>query len=84
MKQEEAAVAALGIFRVELFDAGLRRGQDVGVLRQDLGRGVAQIREQRKVHVPIDVAERLDLEVRDERLHLLDAVENRRDDHHRP
>ena len=52
--------------RVERLDARARRGQNLGVARQRLGRGVAKIAEHREMNVRVDVAERLDFEVREE------------------
>src|SRR6478735_8135844 len=70
MEQEEAIRTALRVGRVESVDAG--------------GGRVAEVAQDRKMDVRIEVAERLDLDVRQQRLDALDAVEDGRHDDHRP
>jgi hypothetical protein len=57
--------------------------EDGRVARQRLARGVAEVAQHGEVDVRVDVAERLDLEVARNSVDLLDAVEDRRHDHHR-
>ena len=71
VKQEEAAAVAAGVLAIELGDAGARGLQDVGILRLRLGGGIRKVAEQGEMNPRVDVAERLDLEVRDQ---LLDAL----------
>ena len=66
MEEEEAVGALRGVLRVERVDAGARRRENLGVARQRLGRGVPEVAQDREVDVRIEVAERLDLEVRDQ------------------
>ena len=83
VEEEEAVAAAVGMLRIQGLDAGACRGQNVGVTRERFRRRVAKIGQQREVDVRIDVAKRLDLEMRDQLARLRGAVEDRGDDDHR-
>ncbi len=83
MEQEETVGASAAVLAVERFDAASRRLEDLGVAGQRLGGGVAKITEDGEVDIRIDVAERLNLEVREKVGHVIDVVENSRHDHHR-
>ena len=81
--EQEELIGALGaVLGVERFDAGARRGQDLGIVRHRLGRRVAHVAQQREVDVRVDVAEGLDFQVGNQFVDALDAVEHRRHDHH--
>ena len=69
---------------IERLDPRAGRGQDLGVARQGLGRGVPKVTQDRKMDVRIEVAECLNLDVRQQRTHTLDTVEDRWHDDHRP
>ena len=68
---------------VQGVDARSRGGQNVGVVRPVLGEGVGEVAEQREVNAGIEVAERLDLQVREQLVDRAHAAEQGRHDHHR-
>jgi hypothetical protein len=72
------------MFRIERADALARRLENGGVLRLRLFGGVAEIAQDGEMNVRVQIAERLDLEMREQVVHPRDAVEHRRHDHHRP
>ena len=72
------------MFRVERADALARRLENGGILRLRLFGGVAEIAQDGEMNVRVQIAERLDLEMREQIVHPRDAVEHRRHDHHRP
>ena len=82
--QEETIARGVVMFRVERADALARRLQDRGVLRLRLFGGVAEVAQDGEMNVRVQIAERLDLEMREQIVHPRDAVEHRRHDHHRP
>ena len=73
MEQEEAVGTAVAVLVVERLDAGARGLENLGVARQRLGRRIAKVAEHGEVNVRVDVAERLDLEVREKIRHVLGA-----------
>ena len=83
MEQVEAAAAVAGVAMVQGVDAGSRGGQNVGVVRPVLGDGVGEVAEEREVDARIEVAERLNLEVRQQLVDRAHAAEQGRHDHHR-
>ena len=83
MEQVEAAAAVAGVAMVQGVDARSRGGQNVGVVRPVLGEGVGEVAEQREVNARIEVAERLNLEVREQLVDRAHAAEQGRHDHHR-
>ena len=84
MKEEEPIVAAVAVPGVERIDAGTRSLENRRILRKCLGGGVGEVAEQGEVHVRVEIAGRLHLEVGQQVLHAGHTVEDRRDDHHRP
>ena len=68
---------------VQGVDARSRGGQDGGVVRPVLGDGVGEVAEEREVNARIEVAERLNLEVREQIVDRAHAAEQGRHDHHR-
>ncbi len=83
VKQEEPVVAVGRMPGVEGVDREASSLDDGGVLRHRFAVRVAHVAEDGEVHMRIEVAERLHLEMRDEFMRALDAVENGRHDHHR-
>jgi hypothetical protein len=69
---------------VERADALARRLEDRAVVRLRLFSGVPEVAQDGEMNVRVEIAERLDLEVREQFVHARDAVEHRRHDHHRP
>jgi hypothetical protein len=84
MEEEEPVGATVRVPGVERGNARLRRRQNGGIARQRLRRGVREVAEDGEVDVRVDVAERLHLEMGEQALDALHAVEQGRDDHHRP
>ncbi len=84
VEEKEAVPRLGGVPAVQLLDSGDGGGQD---RRVGAGRGrlrVAEIAQDRKVDVGVEVSEGLDLDVLEEMLDSLHAPEKRGDDDHRP
>ena len=84
VEQEEAVGTAVGMFCVERLDAFCSRVEDLCVDGQVLRLGVLEVTENGEMDVRVEVAERMHFDVRDQSPRALDAVQDRRDDDHRP
>ena len=86
MEQEEPRTPARGLAvpLVEHVDRGDSRGEEVVVIVELLGWCIAPVRQQRKPHVPVGVAQVVDLEVADLLLNVGLTQEERRDGHEGP
>ena len=80
MKEAEARGRALRVLGVERGDALLRDGDEPSVALHVLGVGVGEVAEEGKVDVVLEARERPNLEIREQLLHRLRAVEHGRDD----
>ncbi len=77
MEKEEAIGPALGVPGVQGFDTFASGCQNLAVARERFARGVPEIAQDGELDVPIDVAERLHLDVGEQIVHSFDAVEHR-------
>jgi len=83
VKQKKEPGSFGGIFAVEHPDPGLGPIQQRLIARHHRLRGVAEIRQQREVDVPVAIREMVNLQGFDQPVHAGRVREHRRDDHHR-
>ncbi len=84
MKQEEPTAGLPWIPRVQRVDGRTRGRNDLLVVWRRFADRIREVAQDREVNVRIEIADRLDLEVIDESVDTLDAVDDRWYDHHRP